>query len=80
MNAKRVLDRLKERADSLYRMPECGRTVPELARFGIIGLRELAVRPYRIVYRVDPKRVTVLAVFDGRRDLGDMLFDRLLRF
>lgn len=78
-NARELLKRLRERATGLYEMPDRGRTVPELARFGIVGLRELVARPYRIVYRVDPGRMTVLAVLDGRRDLGDVLFDRLLR-
>ena len=78
-NAKRLLKRLRERADGLYEMPDRGRVVPELARFGIVGLRELVARPYRIIYRVHSDQVTVLAVLDGRRDLGDVLFDRLLR-
>jgi plasmid stabilization system protein ParE len=37
------------------------------------------VRPYRLIYRVERDTVTVLAVFDGRRDLEDVLLDRLLR-
>jgi toxin ParE1/3/4 len=41
--------------------------------------RELVVKPYRILYRVSSDTVTVLAVFDGRRDLEDLLLERLLR-
>jgi toxin ParE1/3/4 len=41
--------------------------------------RELVVRPYRLVYRVGSDAVVVLAVFDGRRDLEDVLLDRLVR-
>jgi addiction module RelE/StbE family toxin len=78
-DAERVLARIEQRAAALEASPARGRAVPELARFGMRGWRELVVRPYRIVYRVESDTVTVLAVFDGRRDLEDVLFDRLLR-
>jgi toxin ParE1/3/4 len=41
--------------------------------------RELVMRPYRMIYRMEGDTVTVLAVFDGRRDLGDLLLERLTR-
>jgi hypothetical protein len=37
------------------------------------------VRPYRLVYRIEGNSVNVLALFDGRRDLEDILFERMLR-
>jgi len=40
---------------------------------------ELVVKPYRLAYRVSRDTVKVLALFDGRRDLEDLLFERLLR-
>ena len=79
LSARRLLDRLRAQAEALEHLAERGRTVPELAAFGLVGVREVIVRPYRLVYRLDRQRVTVMAVFDGRRDLGDVLFDRLLR-
>jgi plasmid stabilization system protein ParE len=53
--------------------------VPELARFQMRTWRELVIRPYRLVYRIEGDTVTVLAVFDARRDLEDLLLERLLR-
>ena len=41
--------------------------------------RELLVDPYRLVYRVESARVVVVEIFDGRRNLEDLLLDRLLR-
>jgi len=78
-NATRVLDRIERRAGSLESSPARGRVVPELAHFGMRTWRELVVRPYRLVYRIEGDTVTVLAVFDGRRDLEDVLLERLLR-
>ena len=60
-------------------MPERGRVVPELAAVGIRTYRELVVEPWRLVYRITEKTVYVLAVLDGRRNIEDVLLDRLVR-
>lgn len=79
VNAARVLKRIETRAASLQSSPTRGRVVPELAHFGMRTWRELVVKPYRLMYRIEGDTVTVLAVFDGRRDLEDVLLERLLR-
>lgn len=78
-DAERLLERIEKQAATLESVPARGRVAPELARFGMRSWRELVVRPYRVVYRIEGDTVTVLAVFDGRRDLEDVLLDRLLR-
>jgi len=77
--AEGMLARLRDRAGALTSSPRRGRVVPELSRFGIRGWRELVVGSYRIVYRIAGKDVWVLAVLDSRRDLQDLLLERLLR-
>jgi toxin ParE1/3/4 len=79
LNAERILDKLEKRAQTLGSTPVRGRVVPELAHFGIRNWRELIVKPYRIIYRIDEDTVNVLAVLDGRRDLQDLLLERLIR-
>jgi plasmid stabilization system protein ParE len=77
--ASAVLDKLERAVGRLELLPLRGRIVPELARFDIRLYRELIVRPWRILYRVGPKKVFVVAVLDGRRDLESLLLARLLR-
>ena len=79
VSARNLLAKLRSRAESLFTSPMRGRVVPELARFGIRSWRELVVKPHRIIYRVAEKEVYVLAIFDGRRDLEDVLLERLVR-
>jgi addiction module RelE/StbE family toxin len=78
-DAERLLRRVEDRAATLEASPARGRIVPELARFQMRTWRELVVRPYRIVYRIEADTVIVLAVFDARRDLENLLLERLLR-
>jgi toxin ParE1/3/4 len=53
--------------------------VLELAELQIRDWRELVVKPYRIVYRIRQGEVLVAAVLDARRDLQDLLLERLVR-
>ena len=79
LNAEKVVTRLRTKAESMGRTPERGRVVPELLRHGMPAWRELIVKPYRLMYRIDRQTVYVLAVLDSRRDLEDLLLERLIR-
>jgi plasmid stabilization system protein ParE len=74
-----VFERIRERTAALHDLPDRGRIVPELHQNGIIQYRELIVAPWRIVYRLDGENLYVMAVFDGRRNLEDLLLERLSR-
>jgi toxin ParE1/3/4 len=79
LRAGQVLDRIISRGDSLAIMPERGRIPPELRVTGVRAWREVQQPPWRIIYRVAGKRVEIHAVLDGRRNLADILFERLLQ-
>jgi plasmid stabilization system protein ParE len=55
---------VKEASESLSEMAERGQIVPELRDPSI---RELLVRPYRLVYRVGGEQVMILAVIHVAR-------------
>lgn len=76
--AQRLFDKVTEKSCTLDSLPFRGRVVPELARLDITTYRELIMRPYRLMYRIDGRRVLVVAFFDGRRDLEDVIRARLL--
>lgn len=74
-----VFKRIREHAATLYNFPDKGRVVPELHQHGIVQYRELILSPWRIMYRVDGNMVYVTAVFDSRRNLEDLLLERVCR-
>lgn len=78
-DAMKVLGRIQRQAEALKEFPERGRTVPELATQGIYTYREKVVAPWRLIYRIGESLVYVLAVVDSRRNLEDVLLERLLR-
>ena len=77
-NAARVLDKLEQALASLAEFPERGSQPRELLELGIREYRQVFFKPYRLIYRVDAKRVYVHVVADGRRDMQSLLGRRLL--
>ena len=58
---------VREAAESLSEFAERGQIVPE---FHDPSIRELLVRPYRLVYRLSSLQVTIVAVIHGARRTG----------
>lgn len=77
-NALKILKKIKQKASSLYTLPERGRIVPELQDQGISIYSELIIPPWRIIYRISEMKVYVLSVFDARQNVEDILLKRLI--
>jgi toxin ParE1/3/4 len=78
-NALQIFKKIRQKASSLYAFPERSRIVPELQGQGIHIYRELIVAPWRIVYRISDGTVFVLLVIDSRKNVEDILLNRLLK-
>jgi addiction module RelE/StbE family toxin len=63
-------DRLRERARQAAAMPRAGRLVPEARSESV---REVFLQSYRGVYRIEPKQIVVLTVFEGHRAFASEL-------
>ena len=64
--AATVVRELVAAARSLRAFAERGRRVPE---YDDPSVRELIVRKYRLVYRVHPRRIEVLRIIHGAREM-----------
>ena len=67
-----MVRRLFERVEILGEHPRIGSVVPE---FEIDDIRELFEQPYRIIYRILPSRIDVIAVIHGSRQLWRSLIE-----
>jgi toxin ParE1/3/4 len=77
--AEKLLDQLEQTILNLETLPERGHYPPELERIGVREYREVFYKPYRIVYQIMKSEVFIHCVLDGRRDLQDLLQNRVLR-
>jgi len=73
-----VLKKVEKAFSTLSEFPQRGAYPKELAVLGIREYREIFFKPYRIIYRVIDKKIYVLLIVDGRRDMQTLLQRRLL--
>jgi len=66
--AKRVVDRITRRSEQIASFPMSGRKVPE---YEAVDVREIIEKPYRIIYRIKPDQIDVLAVVHCRQLLPE---------
>lgn len=72
-----LLSKFDAAIERLEDSPERGSYPKETLSLGIREFRQLTVGPYRIVYRVSGRKVVILLVADGRRDMKSLLERRL---
>ena len=72
-------EKIKEAAKPLVLFPNQGRVIPELLKHNITKFKELIISPWRLMYKIENNVVYVMAVIDGRRNIEDILLQRLLR-
>jgi plasmid stabilization system protein ParE len=77
IDASSVLDRIEEKAGNLIRHPEKGTVVPELKKFFIKSYLQVVEKPWRIIYRINNNLVYVISIIDNRRDLEELLIQRI---
>ena len=73
-----VLDQIEKSFSSLSEIPERGTYPKELQALGIHDFREVFFKPYRIIYQASRKRVYILMIADGRREMRSLLERRLM--
>jgi len=61
---KRLLVEIVAQIERLVDFPESGRIVPE---FGIANLREIIHPPFRIVYRLDERKIRIVRIWRSER-------------
>ena len=76
--AKEVYQKIKAKAASNNLFPLRGRVVPELQKEGITIYRELITPPWRIIYKIDNDTVYIMALFDSRQNVEEILLQKVI--
>ena len=66
--AKRTVEKITRRSEQITDQPYSGRKVPE---YDAEDIRELIEKPYRIIYRIKPDQIDVVAVIHGAQLMPD---------
>ena len=76
--AQYLIDKILDTVGSLTALPDKDNYPKELLAFGNREFRQIFFKPYRLIYQMAGKFVTVMLVADGRRDMPTLLAQRLL--
>ena len=78
-SAEKLLSGLEKTCYKLEEQPERGHIPIELRPTGIKKYLEIHFKPYRIIYEIENSIVYVHSVLDGRRNIQEILSERILR-
>ena len=76
--ANEIYLRIINHVEKIVIFPESGRLIPELLALGIIDIREIIETPWRIFYRVETSEVQIISIIDGRRNVEELLFKKVI--
>ena len=77
--ASDISARILGHVEKIVIFPESGRLIPELSSMGITDIREIIEAPWRICYRIVDDEIRVLSVIDGRRNVEELLYKKLIQ-
>ena len=76
--AGKIYDRVIDKINLLGAVPFRGKVSEELKSVGITHIYELVETPWKIYYRLTPRQVIILLVLDSRRNLEEVLIDKII--
>lgn len=76
--ADNLISELRLKCFSLDKLPKHGHTLPEIKHLNNT-YRQIHYKSYRIIYKITERVVYVNSVLDGRRELIELLHERILR-
>ena len=76
--AKDMISSIRKACDSLSENPERGRIPDELSRIGQFEYRQIIAKNFRIIYQLAKPNIFIFGVIHGRRNIGEVLRQRIL--
>lgn len=77
-SAENIYQRVVTAVERLAAAPLTGKIVLDLKDIGIDDIREIREGPWRIFYRVKDDGVFILTVIDGRRNIQELLINKVI--
>jgi len=75
--AHKLISKIEGSILSLGEFPFRGHSISELENLSKKNYREIHYKPYRIIYKIEDENVYIMAVLDGRRNIRELLLERI---
>ncbi|MDR1804583.1 MAG: type II toxin-antitoxin system RelE/ParE family toxin [Treponema sp.] len=78
MTAEKIYKKIINKVNQISENPEGRRIAPLLKEFGINYIHQLNVSPWIIFYKVVNKKMEIISIIDGRRNLEEILYRKMM--
>jgi toxin ParE1/3/4 len=76
--AKKIHSKINSRIKKLKDMPGIGKSVQILKDIGVNDYRQIVQDNWIIYYRVEGQNINIISVIDGRRNLEEILYKKII--
>ena len=78
MTAKKIYKKIMDEIEWASENATGRRIAPLLKNFGIHDIHQLNIKPWILYYRVENDEMHILSVIDGRRNLEEILYKKVM--
>ena len=78
ITAKKINDKIMHEVERISENPEGRRIAPLLREFGINHIHQLNINPWIIYYKLNNNKMEIVSIIDGRRNLEEILYKKIL--
>lgn len=78
INAEKVYNKICDEIKKVSSNAAGRRVSPILKKFGIRDIHEMIITPWMIYYRVDGNVMKIISIIDGRRNLEEILYQKIM--
>ena len=78
MNAEKIYTKIIKEVDKISENPEGRRIAPILRELGINYIHQININPWTVFYKVEHKKMEIISIIDGRRNLEEILYKKII--
>ena len=78
MTAEKVYKKIINKVNQISENPQGRRIAPLLREFWINYIHQLNISPWIIFYKVEDKKMEIISIIDGRRNLEEILYRKMM--
>ena len=78
ITAEKIYTKIINKVKQVSENPEGRRLAPLLREFGINYIYQLNISPWIIFYKARDKKMEIISIIDGRRNLEEILYKKII--
>jgi len=78
ITAQKINKKIMDEVEKISENPEGRRIAPVLKEFGINHIQQFNINPWQIYYKLENNKMEIISIIDGRRNLEEILYKKII--